>query len=244
MTDHSSLQKEKNNTDIVERLTHFCTDWDGSAMNDHSNPMDGLHCLDLREAAAEITSLREDNKKLSDKAVPLTDEQIDSLRGLDTAGRVRFYEHDFYVLSNFSAFSIKWQGRLFPTSEHAYHWEKFEPGTKDQQGLYVRDRILDAYSAHDAFKMAEQWKPLRRADWDDVKVGIMLGILRAKAAQHEYVRRKLLATGDRELVEDSWRDDFWGWGPSRDGKNMLGGLWMQVRSELRGIAPKAAQEKT
>lgn len=175
------------------------------------------------------------------EAVPLTDEQIDSLRGLDTAGRVRFYEHDFYVLSNFSAFSIKWQGRRFPTSEHAYHWEKFEPGTKDEQGMYVRDRILDAYSAHDAFKMAEQWKPLRRADWDDVKVGIMLGILRAKAAQHEYVRRKLLATGDRELVEDSWRDDFWGWGPNRDGKNMLGRLWMQVRSELRGIAPKAAQ---
>ena len=71
MTDHSSLQKEKNNTDIVERLTHFCTDWDGSAMNDHSNPMDGLHCLDLREAAAEITRLREDNKKLSDKAEAL-----------------------------------------------------------------------------------------------------------------------------------------------------------------------------
>lgn len=175
------------------------------------------------------------------EAVPLTDEQIDSLRGLDTAGRVRFYEHDFYVLSNFSAFSIKSQGRRFPTSEHVYHWEKFEPGTKDEQGLSVRNRILDAYSAHDAFKMAEQWKPLRRADWDDVKVGIMLGILRAKAAQHEYVRRKLLATGDRELVEDSWRDDFWGWGPNRDGKNMLGRLWMQVRSELRGIAPKAAQ---
>ena len=61
----------------------------------------------------------------------------------------------------------------------------------------------------------------------------MKSILRAKADQHEYVRRKLLATGDRELIEDSWRDDFWGWGPNRDGKNMLGKLWMEVRDELR-----------
>ncbi len=164
------------------------------------------------------------------------------LHGLDTESQVFFYEQDFYVLSNFSAFSIKWQGRRFPTSEHAYQWEKFEPGTRDDQGLYVRDRILDAYSAHDAFKLAEQWKWLRRSDWDDVKVPTMLGILRAKAAQHEYVRRKLLATGDRELVENSWRDSYWGWGPERTGLNMLGQLWMRVCSELREAAEAPAEQ--
>ena len=61
----------------------------------------------------------------------------------------------------------------------------------------------------------------------------MRNILRAKAEQHEYVLRKLLDTGDRRLIENSWRDDFWGWGPNRDGANMLGGLWMEVRAELR-----------
>ena len=39
-------------------------------------------------------------------------------------------------------------------------------------------------------------------------------------------------TGDRTLIENSWRDDFWGWGPNRDGQNMLGKLWMEVRAEL------------
>lgn len=164
------------------------------------------------------------------------------LHGLDTATEVFFYEQDFYVLSNFSAFSIKWQGRRFPTSEHAYHWEKFDPGTR-YQGLYVRDCILEAVSAHEAFKLAEAWKPLRRKDWDDVKVEIMHGILRAKADQHEYVRRKLLATGDRALIENSWRDDFWGWGPNRDGQNMLGRLWMEVRAELREEDADARNEE-
>lgn len=92
------------------------------------------------------------------------------LHGLDTERAVFFYEQDFYVLSNFSAFSLKWQGRHFPTSEHAYHWEKFTPGTRDEHGLFVRDRILEAVSAHEAFKLAEGWKPLRRSDWDSVKV--------------------------------------------------------------------------
>jgi ribA/ribD-fused uncharacterized protein len=151
---------------------------------------------------------------------------------LDTDTQVFFYEQDFYVLSNFSAFNLRWRRWTFPTSEHAYHFEKFPSGTRAGR-LWVRDEIRAAPSAHEAFKLAECWKSFRRPDWDDVKVGIMRDILRAKAEQHEYVRRKLLATGDRELIEDSWRDDFWGWGPNRDGRNMLGTLWMEIRAELR-----------
>jgi hypothetical protein len=152
---------------------------------------------------------------------------------LDTDRQVFFYEQEFYVLSNFSAFNLRWHGRVFPTSEHAYHWEKFVLGTRDEDGRWVRDLIWRAPSAHEAFKMAEHWKPLRRPDWDAIKVDAMRDILTAKAMQHEYVRRKLLETGERELIENSWRDDFWGWGPNRDGQNMLGRLWMEVRAAIR-----------
>lgn len=145
-------------------------------------------------------------------------------------GRVLFYEREFYVLSNFSAFRLNWGGLDFDTSEAAYHWEKF-PSQPALQRL-----IHEAPSAHAAFKSAELNRVCRRADWDDVKLGIMKRILRAKADQHEYVRRKLLETGDRELIEDSWRDDYWGWGPNGDGQNMLGRLWMEVRSDLRAAA--------
>lgn len=164
--------------------------------------------------------------------------------GLDTADQVFFYEQDFYVLSNFSAFSIMWpvsarEGDLrFDTSEAVYHFEKFicRGRVPTQLQRQIAEEIRCAPSAHEAYKIAEANKRFRRSDWDQIKVGVMKEIIHSKALQHEYVRRKLLATGDRELVENSWRDDFWGWGPNRDGQNMLGKLWMELRAELR-VAP-------
>lgn len=153
-----------------------------------------------------------------------------SNHGLDTDDRVCFYEQDFYPLSNFSSFRVRWKGRSFDTSEATYHFEKFR-GIPSTQKL-----IVDAPSAHEAFKIAELYRSHRRSDWDAVKVDVMRHILYAKVEQHEYVRRKLLATGERELVENSWRDSFWGWGPNRDGQNQLGKLWMEIRAELRGAA--------
>ncbi len=153
---------------------------------------------------------------------------------LDTDKQIFFYEQEFYVLSNFSAFRLDWAGLTFDTSEAAYHWNKFP----DHIGL--RDAILHAPSAHLAFKIAEGAKEYRRPDWDAVKVDVMRNILRAKVGQHEYVRRKLLESVGRELIENSWRDDYWGWGPNRDGHNMLGRLWMEVRAELLTLAEGAA----
>lgn len=151
---------------------------------------------------------------------------------LDTDSHVYFYEQDFYVLSNFSSFQILWAGRLFPTSEHAYHWEKFHT---DEDETVIQTMIRNALSAHEALKIAERNKRYRRDFWDTDKYEVMLDILRAKAQQHEYVMRKLMQTGDRVLVEDSWRDPDWGSGPNNDGKNMLGKIWMQLRTELREV---------
>lgn len=152
--------------------------------------------------------------------------------GLDTDECVCFYEQEFYVLSNFSAFSIYWDvsgfSAKFDTSEALYHWHKFPNSAR------IRDLIRSAPSAHESFKIAEQYKDSVRPDWKEVRVDVMRQILRAKVQQHEYVKRKLLKTGDRLLVENSWRDAFWGSGPDGDGVNQLGKLWMEIRAELRG----------
>ena len=146
---------------------------------------------------------------------------------LDTATQVFFYEREYYFLSNLAAFRLHWKGIDHDTSEAAYHCEKF-PHLPDFQ-----QRIRSARSAHDAFELAQTRKDDMREDWYDVRVTIMRSILRAKCEQHEHIRLKLLESGERELIEDSWRDSFWGWGPNRDGQNVLGKLWMEIRSELK-----------
>lgn len=150
---------------------------------------------------------------------------------LDTDRQVFFYEQDHYYLSNFSAFRVYWAGFDFDTSEHAYHWCRFRGVANLHQAA-----ILAARSAHEAFRYAQDNKAHQRPEWDAVKVDVMREILVSKARQHPYVLRKLLETGDRELVENSWRDPFWGWGENRDGLNMLGVLWMDVRADLRMAA--------
>jgi ribA/ribD-fused uncharacterized protein len=152
---------------------------------------------------------------------------------LDTQTQVFFYEQDFYVLSNFSSFQVMHEGVMHHTSEHAYHYAKFpEVDSQKSEVMKLKSNIMYAKSAHEAFKLGQN-KELRRKDWDDVKEGIMMEILWAKAHQHEYVMQKLLDTGSRELIEDSWRDDFWGWGADQKGRNMLGKMWMTVREALR-----------
>lgn len=156
---------------------------------------------------------------------------------LDTDRQIFFYEQNHYYLSNFSAFKVSIHGVIFDTSEHAYHWMRFPLGSPE------RTIILESASAHDAFRFAQSHKAAQRPDWDQVKVSVMKEILHRKAEQHEYVRRKLLETGERTLVENSWRDPFWGWGPNRDGLNMLGKCWMQVRHELREALSASTEHK-
>ena len=69
------------------------------------------------------------------------------MHGRDTDKQIFFYENEFYVFSNFSSFAIIWNGKLYMTSEHAYHSEKFE----DEK---IKEQIRNALSAHEALKKA------------------------------------------------------------------------------------------
>jgi len=135
-----------------------------------------------------------------------------------------FYEREFYPFSNFSSFQVEYKGILWPTSEHAYQAAKF---TKPE----IVQEIKSARSAHDAFKLSRKFAEQKRPDWDEIKVGVMEEIVRAKLSQHLYIQQKLKETGDREIIEDSPVDSYWGWGPNKDGKNHLGKIWMRLRDE-------------
>lgn len=144
-------------------------------------------------------------------------------------GPIHFYELKHYWLSNFSAFAIRYGNYLFPTSEHCYQARKFPVGSTRFM------MVLSSASAHEAMLYARKEKAFQRADWDSVKRDTMKAICRAKLEQHEYIQRKLPLTGDRELIEASPVDAFWGMGPDGKGRNELGKIWMELRTELLGV---------
>ena len=74
-----------------------------------------------------------------------------------------------------------------------------------------------------------------RSDREDVKYGIMEEIVRAKFTQHPELAVRLLATGDKVLVEGNhWGDTCWGVDVrTGQGENNLGKILMRVREELR-----------
>lgn len=149
--------------------------------------------------------------------------------GLETSGKIiGFYEREFYPLSNFSSFQVKWKGREWMTSEHAYQASHFFDTHPD-----LVEKIANAKSAHEAFKIAVSNAGKAPKDWSKRSTAIMLDICRHKLKQNPYVKRKLLQTQDLKLIEDSPKDDFWGWGPNKDGRNELGKIWMKLRDELK-----------
>jgi len=147
---------------------------------------------------------------------------------LETSGKViGFYEREFYPFSNFSSFNVKWKGKIWSTSEHAYqaaHFFKTAPN--------LVKKIHKAKSAHEAYKIAKTNADKAPGNWHEIKTVIMEDIVRHKLKQNPYVMRKLIQTGDRYLVEDSPKDNFWGWGLKKDGRNELGKIWMKIRDEI------------
>lgn len=71
-----------------------------------------------------------------------------------------------------------------------------------------------------------------RLDWESVKDNVMRIVLRCKFTQNPELADMLVATGDAELVEgNTWNDRYWGVCDGQ-GKNKLGQLLMELRTEL------------
>jgi ribA/ribD-fused uncharacterized protein len=55
--------------------------------------------------------------------------------------------------------------------------------------------------------------------------------VRAKFSSHAALRDLSLSTGDKELIELTTNDYYWGCGTDGTGKNMLGKILMEIRAE-------------
>ena len=153
---------------------------------------------------------------------------------------IRFYSAripPYGFLSNFYNAQITLDGKKWPTTEHYFQAMKF---SGEDEAVVEKIRLSDTSTKAAALGRNRKF-PLRR-DWDDdfilqgkitrVKLEIMKKCLYAKFTQHLDLKRKLIATKGRNLVERTANDRYWGDGGDGRGKNMLGRLLVEVRDEL------------
>jgi N-glycosidase YbiA len=147
------------------------------------------------------------------------------------SGRVlQFYStKDAYgEFSNFAAFPVEIDGRIWPTSEHYFQAQKFA-GTEHEE------LIRATPSPMTVAKMGRDRKRPLRADWEEVKDDVMRKAVCAKFKQHPRLAAMLFETGDAEIVEHTDNDAYWGDGGDGKGVNRLGQILMEVRAELSRV---------
>ena len=149
-------------------------------------------------------------------------------------GAIGFYKigDEFGVFSNFAHTPVEIDGHTWFTTEHYYQSWKFK-GVDDSASIRAFQRILTKKSPVEAAKLGRDKSILRRPEWKAIKDDAMRVAVACKANQHEEMREALLKTGDALIVEKAITDDYWGYGPDGNGKNMLGHVLMEVREALK-----------
>lgn len=135
------------------------------------------------------------------------------------------FKDDYWFLSNFSRYGFTVNSIYYPTNEHFYQAHKVK--SFDDPDFYL---IVNAETPKLAKKYGQ--KVSIRLDFDDNKINIMRWGLFYKYTQNLNILKKLLDTGDQELVEgNTWNDTYWGVCKGI-GKNHLGKLHMEIRATV------------
>jgi len=117
-------------------------------------------------------------------------------------------------------------GTKWKSAEHFYQAAKFLDPSHAKL-------ICDADTASAAVLFASMLltKYSIRDNWDDLKYDVMLAATTAKFNSSPSLRRKLVETSPRALVERS-HDEYWGEGKDKKGENMYGKILETVRASL------------
>ncbi len=101
----------------------------------------------------------------------------------------------------------------------------------------VQHQILNQVSPMSSKMVSKPYRNNSRLDWEQYKIRIMKWCLKVKLCQNwDSFSKILLSTGDLPIVEDSYKDTFWGAifnGKEYEGINALGRLLMELREEIK-----------
>lgn len=146
-------------------------------------------------------------------------------------------------LNSFYKCEIKYNERVWPSTEHLYHGLKFEGNEK--AGWYS-DLIAHSNSPFDARLLGNMRKCTQKAPHLDKSIDRAVGqgiesrkgvvelmrkAVTKRLEQSEEFRKALEETKDSILILNVY-DPFWGL-TARGGKNVYGNLLMEVRSKIK-----------
>ena len=152
----------------------------------------------------------------------------------------RYTADPYGGLSNMAGgYPLVVNGLHYLTSEHLYQCFRFPKCLEAQQRTMARKSPMGAKMAGKPYR-----KDHSRKDWQDVRVDVMRFCLRVKLAQHRKTFGDLLlSTGQKPIVEESHKTDFWATKATAtdvnvlEGENNLGILLVALREEFRALNP-------
>lgn len=149
------------------------------------------------------------------------------------SSEIHFYranEKPYGVFSNLFKRDFVFEGVVYPTAEHAYQAGKARREAVRDWILSAPSPALVAMAAHGLYT----WDI--NPEWSKIKFSRMKSVLKEKYLQNPDLAETLISTGNARLVESTKTDNLVNrtWGEvNGKGKNMLGILLMEVRSELK-----------
>lgn len=155
-------------------------------------------------------------------------------------GFYRANEEPYGAFSNLYKRPIEFEGKIYPTSEHAYQAGKaIKPAVRDWI-LSAPTPALAAMAAHGLYV----WDVV--PNWATIKFDRMRAVLRAKFDQHPDLRELLLSTGEARLVEvgtvNNAVNRLWGEVGGK-GENMLGVMLMELRTSYAASSSKSGPKR-
>ena len=135
---------------------------------------------------------------------------------------IKEFSGEYRWLSNFWLAPVVYQGVIYPSVENAYQAAKTNE--------YTRISFITC-SPGKAKRMGSKLELVE--DWETIKFSVMSSLLYQKFHVGSFLATKLLATGNKEIIEgNNWGDTYWGVCNDK-GENHLGKLIMKIRSELQ-----------
>ena len=147
-------------------------------------------------------------------------------------GIVRFFGarngDKYWRFSNFALLPITIDGVEYITTEHYFQTMKFLPTSPE-----YAEQVRNTKTPFECKRLSKSRNHPIDPNWNERRIEIMRIALFTKALQHPEFREDLLSTGNAWIIEASPYDPFWGEGCTRQGKNMLGKLLVELRARLR-----------